>query len=196
MTALPSTGKSFPKRCLSVEPPQQSTGCQQHPCPPCTAPASPQHRPAEPPLFQQQHRGDAEQLWCYTHHQAHLGLSEPRRSVPAAGTALSALAQPGSSVCAARFGAGVPLSTGAVPFCRGSFGTQGTARRGGRPALCLHPPEIHHFSNKDLKAPDFPPQFVCGVPNLHTQRAQSLLSRLQESQRQAWKGSGSSNISH
>lgn len=196
MTALPSTGKSFPKRCLSVEHPPAKHWVPATPLPSLHRPSLPQHRPAEPPLFQQQHRGDAEQLWCYTHHQAHLSLSEPRRSAPAAGTALSALAQPGSSVCAARFGAGVPLSTGAVPFGRGSFGTQGTARRGGRPALCLHPPEIHHFSNKDLKAPDFPPQFVRGVPNLHTQRAQSLLSRLQESQRQAWKGSGSSNISH
>lgn len=157
---------------------------------------SSQHCPAEPPLFQQQHRRDAEQphpcpglqLWCYTHHQTHLGLSEPCRSAPAAGTALPALA--------GRFGAVLPLSTGAIPLCQSSFGTQGTARLGVRPALCLHPPEIHHFSKKNPKAPDFPPQFVYGIPNLHAQRAQSLLSSLQESQKHAWKGSGSSNISH
>lgn len=35
------------------------------------------------------------------------------------------------------------------------------------------------------EGPQFPPQSVYGIPNFHTQRAQSLLSRLHESQKHA-----------
>lgn len=123
MPALPFTGNSFKKRCLPMDFPPAKHWVPETPR--NWVPFPSLHCPAEPPLFQQQHRSsrDAEQPHpcpgLLSPGVKHItDWSEARRGAPAAGPALCALAQPGSRGCAGALGL---LSTGN----QSSFGLTG-----------------------------------------------------------------------
>lgn len=94
------------------------------------------------------------------------GLPRPCRAALAAGTAPCALAQPGQALQA---GLGLGLSLGCSLFPEL---LQGLAWLGVGPASSPCPPEIHHFSKQDLRAPHFPlnlcMEYQTFTPSMHS----------------------------